>query len=116
MLVVFIPTSGGDNHELLAALCERLKADPPEHWRSCFLGKQPTDDDIKRLFEQEVQGEVNRVNTDFDPKVFTAYKDVTYQTFKDLKFREVMENRFGKEAIAAIFNEYDVAPEKDSSK
>lgn len=102
--------------ELLTALMERLKAAPPDHWQSRFLGKLPTDEDIKRLFEQEVQSEVNRVKTDFDPKVFTAYKDVTYPTFKDPKFRELMEKRFGKEAIARIFNEYDVAPEKDSSK
>lgn len=100
--------------ELLTALMERLKAAPPDHWQSRFLGKHPTDDDIKRLFEQEVKGEVNRVKTDFDPKVFTAYKDVTYQTFKNPKFRELMENRFGKDAIKRIFNEYDAAPEKAS--
>ena len=101
--------------ELLAALLERLKAAPPDHWHSRFLGKQPTDEDIKRLFREDVQGEVSRVKTDFKPKVFTAYKDVTYQTFKDEKFRELMENRFGKESIAAIFNEHDAAPEQPPS-
>lgn len=98
--------------ELLAALLDRLKADPPEHWRSRFLGKQPSDEDIKRLFKQEVQSEVDRVKKDFDPKVFTAYKDVTYQTFKDPKFLELMEGHFGKEAIERIFSEYDAAPEQ----
>jgi hypothetical protein len=53
-----------------------------------------------------------RVRTDFEPKVFIAYKDVTYQTFKDEKFRELMEKRFGKDAINAIFNEHDAAPEQ----
>lgn len=101
--------------ELLVALIGRLKADPPEHWQSRFLGKRPTDGDIKRLFEQEVQSEVNRVKTDFDPKVFTAYKDVTYQTFKDPKFRELMESRFGKEAIDRVFSEHDAAPEQPPS-
>ena len=98
-------------NELLTALLERLKAEPPEHWQSRFFGKKPSDDDIKRLFQQEVQSEVNRVKADFAPKVFTIYKDVTYQTFKDPKFRELMEDRFGKEAIARIFREYDAAPE-----
>src|SRR5205814_492321 len=74
--------------ELLNALLDHLKAEPPEHWQSRFLGKQPTDEDIKRLFQEEVQCEVDRVKTDFHPKVFTAYKDVTYQTFSDPKFRE----------------------------
>jgi hypothetical protein len=98
--------------ELLAALLERLKAAPPEHWRSRFLGKQPTDEDIKRLFIEDVQSEVNRVKTDFKPKVLRAYKDVTYETFKDEKFRELIEKRFGKESIDAIFSEYDAAPEQ----
>ena len=39
--------------ELLAGLKERLKSDPPDHWRSRFLQKEPTDEDIKRLFEEE---------------------------------------------------------------
>ena len=102
--------------ELLAALLERLKATPPDHWRSRFLAKQPTDEDIKRLFREDVQDEVRRVKTDFNPKVFTAYKDVTYQTFKDEKFRTLMEQRFGKKAVTAIFNEHDAAPEKPPIK
>jgi len=102
-------------NELLGALLERLKAAPPDHWHSRFLDKHPTDDDIKRLFHEDVQGEVSRVETDFAPKVFIAYKDVTYQTFKDEKFRELMEKRFGKESIAAIFNEHDAAPEQPPS-
>jgi len=98
--------------ELLAALTETLKANPPDHWRSHYLGKTPTDADIKRLFEEEVRSEVERVNTDFNPRIFHAYKDVTYQTFKDEKFRKLLEDRFGKEAIDRVFSEYDAAPEQ----
>jgi hypothetical protein len=100
--------------ELLAALFERLKAEPPDHWRTRFLDKQPTDDDIKRLFQEDVKGEVSRVKTDFEPKVHVAYKGVTYQTFKDEEFRELIEKRFGKKAIDDIFNEHDAAPEQVS--
>lgn len=102
--------------ELLAALRDRLKAAPPADWHSRYLGKQPTDEDIERLFREDVEAEVSRVKTDFEPKVITAYKDVTYQTFKDVKFRELMEQRFGKAAIAAIFNEHDAAPEQGARK
>lgn len=93
-------------------MIERLKTDPPEHWQSRFLGKKLTEKDIKRLFKEDVQSEVDRVKTDFAPKVFTAYKDVTYQTFKDPKFRELIESRFGKDTIDSIFREYDAAPEQ----
>jgi hypothetical protein len=98
--------------ELLTALKDTLKANPPDHWRSRFTTKTPSDADIKRLFEDEVRAEVERVNTDFDPRVFHAFKDVTYQTFKDKDFRELLEQRFGKDAIAGIFSEHDAAPEK----
>jgi hypothetical protein len=103
-------------NELLAALHEHLKAEPPEHWRSRILGKKFSDADIERLFREEVQSEVNRVNTDFNPKVFTAYKDVTYATFQDAKFRELMESRFGKKTIDSLFTEHYAAPEKKEAK
>jgi DNA-binding transcriptional MerR regulator len=98
--------------ELLTALHDRLKTAPPDEWRSRFLGKELSDADVDRLFREDIEGEVNRVRTDFEPKVFTAYKDVTYQTFKDPKFRELVEKRFGKKAIDEIFNEHDAAPEQ----
>lgn len=101
--------------ELLAAIIERLKEEPPEHWQSRSLAKKPAEDDIKRLFQEEVQAEVKRVKTDFAPKVFTTYKEVTYQTFIDPKFRGLMEKRFGKSAIARIFHEHDAAPESQKA-
>ncbi len=102
--------------ELLNALKETLRANPPEHWRSRFLGKEPTDDDIRRLFEEEVRSEVERVKTDFDPQVFHAFKDVTYQTFQDKEFRKLLERRFGHDAITRLFSEHDAAPEKTGSR
>ena len=98
--------------ELLNALKERLRANPPDHWRSRYFGNKPSDEDIRRLFEEEIRTEVERVKTDFDPKVFYAFKDVTYQTFHDQDFRRILEQRFGKDAISHLFSEHDAAPEK----
>ncbi|MEI6606329.1 MAG: hypothetical protein WCP35_13545 [Verrucomicrobiota bacterium] len=102
--------------ELLAALKETLRANPPEHWRSHFLGKEPSDADVQRLFENEIRSEVKRVKTDFDPRVFHAFKDVTYETFHDKGFRKLLENRFGTDAIARLFSEHDAAPEKKETR
>ena len=99
-------------NELLTALSDRLKVSPPQHWQSRILGKEPSDEDVDRLFREDVESEVKRVKTSFDPKVIMTYKDVTYQTFKDPKFRELVERRFGKQAIANILSEYDAAPEQ----
>ena len=76
------------------------------------LTDTPTDADIDRLLKKEIHAEVERVDTDFNPRVFYSFKDVTYQTFKDEKFRALLEKRFGKDAIETIFNEHDAAPEQ----
>ncbi len=101
--------------ELLAALRETLKANPPDHWRPRFLANTPSEDDIDRLFAEDVGREVEKIKTDYHPKIFHTFKDVTYQTFKDKQFRELLEKRFGKNAIDDIFREYDAAPEKYSA-
>lgn len=98
--------------ELLTALKESLKANPPDHWQKRFTTNSPTDADIRRLFEEEIRAEVRRVKTDFNPRIFYAFKDVTYQTFQDEKFRKLMEEHLGKDAIDRIFSEYDAAPEQ----
>ena len=102
--------------ELLAALKDALKANPPDHWKKQFATTTPTDADIRRLFEKEVRAEVNRVNTDFKPRVFYAFKDVTYQTFHDKKFRKLLEDHFGEMEIHRIFKEYDAAPEQKQAE
>lgn len=101
--------------ELLAALRESLKSSPPAHWQSRYLGKEPTAEDVERLFREDVEKEVQRVRTDFEPKVSVTYKEVTYQTFKTPEFREFVEKRFGKPAISAILREHDAAPEEKST-
>ena len=102
--------------ELLTALKDALKASPPEKWRSRYVAPTPTDADIKRLFDEDIDAEVKRVNTDFNPRIFHTFKDVTYHTFQDAKFRELLVNRFGKGAIDDIFSEYDAAPEQKPSE
>ncbi len=46
---------------------------------------------------------------------FKNYKDVTYQTFKDPKFRKLLDGRFGADAVERVFSEHD-AGQKDASK
>jgi hypothetical protein len=100
--------------ELIEALGERLRREPPDHWRSRFIGQEPTDLDVRRLFEDELRSEIQRVKSDFEPRIFTTYKDVTYQTFQDPEFKGILEKQFGKTAVTDIFREYDAAPEQQA--
>ena len=78
--------------ELLAALLERLKAAPPDHWHSRFLGKQPTDEDIKRLFREDVQGEVSqsrgRRNNNFRRSGLAADGGISVERLSSPRFRK----------------------------
>jgi hypothetical protein len=65
----------------------------PDHWRRRTLDKEISDTDLKRLFEEKVQGEVNRVKPDFGPRVFKTYKDVTYETFKNPESRKLFDQQ-----------------------
>jgi hypothetical protein len=102
--------------ELLVALNESLKANPPPHWQSRHLNPTLSDAEVKRLFEEDIQQEVEKVQTDFDPTIRIDYKEITYATFTDKAFRELIEDRFGKEAIDRIFEEHDAAPEQKKAK
>lgn len=98
--------------ELLAALTETLKNNPPPHWASRHINAEISDADVKRLFEEDIQQELERVRTDFDPKIRIDYKEITYATFVDKDFRKLIEKRFGKEEITRILEEHDAAPEQ----
>ena len=98
--------------ELLAALTESLKTNPPAHWASRHLNPKLSDADVKRLFEEDIQQEIEKVRTDFNPKIRIDYKEITYATFTDTAFRKLIEDRFGKSEIARILEEHDAAPEQ----
>ena len=98
--------------ELLASLTESLKTNPPVHWASRHLNPKLSDADVKRLFEEDIQQEIEKVRTDFNPRIRIGYKEITYATFTDKAFRKLIEDRFGKKEIDRIFEEHDAAPEQ----
>ncbi len=100
--------------ELLNAMKGALTANPPEHWLSRLLDGEITDEEVKRLFEEDIRGELERAQADFKPRMFKAYKDVTYQTFQNKTFLKVLEKRFGKNAMDKIFSEHDAVPEESA--
>ena len=48
-----------------------------------------------------------------DARLRASDDGLKYQTFHDKGFRQPLENRFGTDAIARLFSEHDVAPEKN---
>ncbi len=48
-----------------------------------------------------------------DARLRASDDGLKYQTFHDKGFRQPLENRFGTDAIARLFSEHDIAPEKN---
>ena len=76
--------------ELLAALTESFKNNPPPHWASRQLNAKISNEDVKRLFNEDIRQELEKVRTDFDPKIRIDYKEITYETFVDKDFRKLI--------------------------
>ena len=98
--------------ELLKALADTLKENPPPSWATWHLNETLDDAEVERLFGEDIHQALEWVRTDFNPRVRIDHKALTYETFKDPAFRRVIEERFGKKAIDRIFEEHDAAPEK----
>jgi len=97
--------------ELFSSLKDYLLKNPPEHWNGRCIDWPLSPSDAERLFSEDVGKQVARLITNFDPTVSARFKDVTYETFQNEEFRELLVNQFGKENVQKIFFEYDAAPE-----
>ncbi len=98
-------------NELYSSVGQRLKTSPPSHWRCMFLAESLTDNDVKRLLRQDIDHAISKALDAFNPTIKYMYKDATYQTYKDPKFRRIIDERFGENAIDIIMNEHLAAPE-----
>lgn len=98
---------------LKAALLETVLANPPAAWRKYM--SQPGQLDLaeaERLLSTMLDREFDGLAAGFHPTVRWLYKDVTYETIHNPDFRRALERPLGKESVAALFKEYDAAPEQ----
>ncbi len=47
----------------------------------------------------------------FSPKLDVRYKDVSYETIHDPKFRDALLSKLPRDVVDKLFSEHDAAPE-----
>lgn len=96
---------------LLPALRERM----PNRLLKFITVTNPQDDDFLRVLEADLRRAFGTRDGFFDPQIKVLYKDLTYETIKEARFRELLDaalrNGGGEDAITKLFQEYDAAPE-----
>ncbi|WPC04717.1 hypothetical protein SBP02_18470 [Pseudomonas benzenivorans] len=100
--------------ELVDVLLPRIKEQLPKRLTK-FMHVEPSDDDIRSVLVQELNGVVGGVSGVFAPEVRCIYKAVTYESIKDEKFLKSMKESMRKSGAGAqaglLFSECDAAME-----
>jgi hypothetical protein len=72
---------------------------------------QPHDDDYRAAVESELSHGLQPGGRFFQPTVKVIFKDLTYETITDEKFRGATEEVIPRAEPAGFFEEHDSAPE-----
>ncbi|MBZ0221484.1 MAG: hypothetical protein IT467_03765 [Dokdonella sp.] len=104
--------------ELAQTLLPKLKDRFPERLRKRFSSADSNEKEMLSLLECDLSEAFGRAHQQISPNLKVTYKDLTYETIKDEKFRAALEAAYGHpdrpSVIASLFKEYDAAPEAAS--
>lgn len=87
---------------------------PPARLLKHSLSLTPTEDDYREAIKLELFEAFNFGEHFFQPNVKVVFKDLTYETIKDEKFRQQLEKSFkglSQQSLQGMFDEHDAAPE-----
>jgi hypothetical protein len=104
--------------ELVAVLHPKLRENFPPRLLKSVMTAVPDDSLLRTLLRDELLFVFEEAKGRFEPAVSVQFKDLTYETIKDPRFRSAIERAFGKRGgvspVAQMFQEYDAARESNS--
>lgn len=98
-------------NDLTEALLPTVSKSPPDRLLKGALSLSPSDEEIRSALEKELHSAFNTGERFFQPAIKVVFKDLTYETIKDAKFRDQVEAAFHGVNATDLFEEYDAAPE-----
>lgn len=102
---------------LAEVLLPKLKDRFPDRLRKHLLSATPAEADMLDLVTKELTDAFGRAHQHARPEIRINFKDLTYETIKDPKFREALEVAYGRRgqpsAFSRLFEEFDAARESD---
>ncbi|WP_341326441.1 hypothetical protein [Methylotuvimicrobium sp. KM2] len=103
--------------DLAKSLLPKVKDNPPECYRKFIFTTEPSDEDYLAIIEQDLFDAFGSIEQIFSPDISVVFKDVTYESINDEKFRaalaDTMRKGGGERMVAQLFSEYDAAPESN---
>jgi hypothetical protein len=103
--------------ELAKSLLPKVKENTPECYKKFITTTQPKNEDLLAIIEQDLFNEFGSMEQIFSPDISVVFKDVTYESINDAKFRsalaDTMRKGGGEGLVAKLFSEYDAAPESN---
>jgi len=97
--------------DLTEALLPTVLKSPPDRLLKNVLSRSPSEDEIRCALETELHAAFNNGERFFQPAVKVVFKDLTYETIQDKKFRDQVEAAFQGVTAKDLFEEFDAAPE-----
>ena len=102
---------------LTESLLPGVMARPPERLLKHSLNEYPDEEEVREALCAELAKAFDLTDDFYQPKIKTVFKDLTYETIKDPRFREQLRKSFpglGEEGVDDLFDEHDAAPELPS--
>lgn len=99
-------------NDLTEALLPTVCKSPPDRLLKNITSMTPSEDEIRKALKDELHGAFNTGERFFQPAVKVVFKDLTYETIQDKKFRDQVEAAFQVGNARDLFEEYDAALEK----
>jgi hypothetical protein len=98
-------------NDLTKALLPGVLKNPPVRLMKHSLSFLPVEDDFRAAVQADLTKAFNLGDRFFIPNVKVNFKDLTYETIKDEKFRVLLNKAFPTIGQQGIVEEHDAAPE-----
>lgn len=102
-------------NDLAVTLLPKLRERFPGRLKKQLLTAAPTDAMLLDLLRRELETAFRQGERFFNPDVRVQFKDLTYETIQNDKFRDALDRAFGQtggqSATAQMFDEFDAARE-----
>lgn len=97
--------------DLTEALLPTVFQSPPDRLLKNVVSMNPSKDDIRSALKAELHAAFNTGERFFRPALKVVFKDLTYETIQDEKFRDQVAAAFQGLNAQDLFEEHDAAPE-----
>lgn len=102
---------------LIEVLLPLVRQKTPDRYLKSSRNTQLDDDELRVMLKEDLLNEFGSLETILSPEIKIQFKDISYETIHDDKFREALKNSgIPEPRLKELFSEHDAAPEAKQSK